>query len=62
MFLEPARTKLQVYAFSKRLAFNEIDTALDITSDPDHCDKEEMQMPGENMIHCFKYLTGHINS
>ena len=40
----------------------EIDAALDIAADLGYCEAENLQVLGESLIKCFKYLSGLINS
>lgn len=40
----------------------EVDAALDIAADLGYCEAESLQLLGESLTKCFKYLSGLINS
>jgi four helix bundle protein len=40
----------------------EIDAAFDIAADLGYCTRESLNLVGEVMVKCFKYLSGLINS
>ncbi len=40
----------------------EVDAALDIAADLNYCTSENLQLLGETMIKCFRYISALINS
>ena len=40
----------------------EVDAAFDVANDLGYCTPESLQLVGEALVRCFKYLSGLINS